>query len=85
MFVMNCRIVRDEVLRYAPGLTKKERKRRRGPHAPNSGGEGSAPREGAGSDSEEFHPVRCSECNTEVAVIDKEEVFHFFNVLASAS
>ena len=31
-----------------------------------------------------YHPVRCSECNTEVAVFDKDEVFHFFNVLPSA-
>lgn len=85
MFVMNCCIVRDEVLRYAPGLTKKERKRRRGPRASNGSGEESAQRAADGSASEEFHPVRCSECNTEVAVIDKDEVFHFFNVLASAS
>ncbi|CAD5121609.1 DgyrCDS10105 [Dimorphilus gyrociliatus] len=32
---------------------------------------------------ETYHPVRCSECNTEVGVYDKEEIYHFFNVLAS--
>lgn len=32
---------------------------------------------------EMYHPVRCSECNTEVGVYDKDEIYHFFNVLAS--
>uniref|UniRef100_A0A2R5LH35 Putative e2f-associated phosphoprotein n=1 Tax=Ornithodoros turicata TaxID=34597 RepID=A0A2R5LH35_9ACAR len=32
-----------------------------------------------------FKPVRCSQCNTEVAVYDKDEVYHFFNVIASFS
>ncbi|XP_033735220.1 E2F-associated phosphoprotein-like isoform X2 [Pecten maximus] len=30
-----------------------------------------------------FHPVRCTECNTVVAVYDQDDVYHFFNVLAS--
>lgn len=34
---------------------------------------------------EVYHPVLCTECSTEVAVMDKDEVFHFFNVLASHS
>ncbi|XP_054714569.1 E2F-associated phosphoprotein-like [Uloborus diversus] len=32
---------------------------------------------------ENYNPVVCSICNTEVAVYDSEEVYHFFNVLAS--
>lgn len=32
-----------------------------------------------------YHPVTCSNCNTRVAVYDSEEVFHFFNVIASYS
>uniref|UniRef100_A0A2K5CIG2 E2F-associated phosphoprotein n=1 Tax=Aotus nancymaae TaxID=37293 RepID=A0A2K5CIG2_AOTNA len=32
-----------------------------------------------------YDPVMCTECSTEVAVYDKDEVFHFFNVLASHS
>ncbi len=31
-----------------------------------------------------YHPVRCKDCNTEIAVVDSDEVFHFFNVLPSA-
>ncbi|XP_068232918.1 E2F-associated phosphoprotein-like [Palaemon carinicauda] len=34
-------------------------------------------------DDEIFHPVFCNICNTKVAVYDKDEVYHFFNVLSS--
>ncbi|KAF2353620.1 E2F-associated phosphoprotein [Trinorchestia longiramus] len=30
-----------------------------------------------------FHPVLCRHCNTKVAVFDKDEVYHFFNVITS--
>lgn len=30
-----------------------------------------------------FYPVICCVCKTEVAVYDSEEVYHFFNTLAS--
>ena len=32
---------------------------------------------------EEFHPVQCDQCKTEVGMYDKDEVYHFFNVVAS--
>jgi hypothetical protein len=32
---------------------------------------------------EVFHAVKCTECNTEVGVMDKDDVVHFYNVLAS--
>ena len=38
---------------------------------------------GAGEETEVYHPVRCEVCNTEVAVYDKDEVYHFHNVIAS--
>ena len=44
----------------------------------------SAPSTSERTDREEvFHPVKCSVCNTEVGVYDEDEVYHFFNVLAS--
>lgn len=77
MFVLNCLIVRDEVLTYKPKPSKRsQRKRKRGKA------------EETEEDPEElgtYHPVRCRECNTEVAVYDQDEVFHFFNVIAGAS
>lgn len=30
-----------------------------------------------------YHPVRCSVCNTHVAMLDSDEVYHFFNVVTS--
>jgi len=34
---------------------------------------------------EAYHPVRCSVCNTEVGVYDRDEVYHFFNILSGYS
>ena len=86
MFVMNCRIHRDEVLKYAPKLNKKERRRKKGRRKREGGGGSGGGEPGAGGEEEEdYHPVYCAECNTQVAVYDRDEVFHFFNVLASAS
>lgn len=85
MFVMNCTVKNDEVLRYKsqPEQKQRSRKRRRGQttEAPPDDASGPAP---AGMDADEvYHPVQCSECTTEVAVLDKDEVYHFFNILAS--
>ncbi|XP_068608293.1 E2F-associated phosphoprotein [Brachionichthys hirsutus] len=85
MFVMNCTVERDEVLRYKTQEERKQRnrKRRRGQKTETPLDE--APRTApAGMDADEvYRPVRCSECSTEVAVFDKDEVYHFFNILAS--
>ena len=32
---------------------------------------------------EDFHPVHCAECDTVVAMQDLDEVYHFFNIIAS--
>ncbi|XP_052041820.1 E2F-associated phosphoprotein isoform X1 [Apodemus sylvaticus] len=78
MFVMNCSINREEVLRYK---NPENRKKRRNAKKMKSNPEDPAEREVE----EIYHPVMCTECSTEVAVYDKDEVFHFFNVLASHS
>jgi len=33
----------------------------------------------------DYHPVVCDNCKTEVAMYDQDEVYHFFNVVASHS
>lgn len=76
MFVLNCRVMKDEHLTYVPKPGKKSRKRQRGAEQLNSSTD---------SEANKYHPVRCSNCNTEVAVVDTDEVFHFFNVLPSAA
>ena len=74
MFVLNCKIIKDELLKYKPKPNKKSRRRTQ---RDLKKGDNEIPEEG-------YNPVHCSVCNTEVAVYDKDEIFHFFNVLASA-
>uniref|UniRef100_A0A6B2F8A2 E2F-associated phosphoprotein n=1 Tax=Bothriechis nubestris TaxID=1766655 RepID=A0A6B2F8A2_9SAUR len=79
MFVMNCTVVKEEILKYKHPLKKKTK---RGGHKKIKPSSEST----TGSESQEeeiYHPVKCTECSTEVAALDKDEVFHFFNVLAS--
>lgn len=83
MFVLNCQVMKDEVLKYIPKPSKKSRKRSKGA-ADKLSETGQCE---ASSDSQEvdgYNPVRCAQCNTEIAVVDTDEVFHFFNVLPSA-
>jgi len=74
MFVMNCVIDKSETLRVPLKEEKKTRKNRNRqpdnsePHNPKN---------------DLFNPVKCKICTTQVAVYDSEEVYHFFNVLAS--
>ncbi|GFS80264.1 e2F-associated phosphoprotein [Nephila pilipes] len=68
MFVSNCIVIDTETLTY-PNKKKKLKSK--------SGDTASC------CEKEIFNPVRCSVCNTEVAVYDAEEIYHFFNVLAS--
>ncbi|XP_049918164.1 E2F-associated phosphoprotein [Epinephelus moara] len=85
MFVMNCAVKRDEVLRYKTQteLKQRRRKRRRGQRTDTPLDKTPDPTP-AGMDADEiYHPVQCTECSTEVAVFDKDEVYHFFNILAS--
>ncbi|XP_040825304.1 E2F-associated phosphoprotein isoform X2 [Ochotona curzoniae] len=81
MFVMNCSVNKEEVLRYkAPENRKKWRGRKK-----MRSNQEDAVQQVETDVEETYHPVLCSECSTEVAVFDKDEVFHFFNVLASHS
>lgn len=78
MFVMNCTVKSDEVLRYQTKPDRKQRSRKR--RKPEEAAEPTP----AGMEADEaYHPVCCAECSTEVAVLDKDEVYHFFNVLSS--
>lgn len=91
MFVMNCSVNMDEVLRYKAANKKKQhRKKSRLDHTATSAEAKPVTEAGltdarlGGMDEEEvYHPVNCTECSTEVAVYDKDEVYHFFNILAS--
>nr|XP_037272248.1 E2F-associated phosphoprotein-like [Rhipicephalus microplus] len=70
MFVKNCVVNKKETLRCLPSRSSVRRR-----NLP----------EGANDPRDIFNPVRCEVCRTEVAVYDSEEVYHFFNVIASFS
>ncbi|KAF8389558.1 hypothetical protein HHK36_024074 [Tetracentron sinense] len=74
IFVVNCKVKSEKVLRQR---NQKPRKGKRG----RDSGESEAGPEGG----ETFRPVCCSVCSTEVGIIDEDEVYHFFNVLPSES
>ncbi|NWX81573.1 EAPP protein, partial [Nothoprocta ornata] len=77
MFVMNCSVNKEEILKYRKKLNKRNKKMKHNKEA--------ASMQTNQEEEEIYHPVMCTECATEVAVMDKDEVFHFFNVLASHS
>ncbi|KAM4663128.1 E2F-associated phosphoprotein [Discoglossus pictus] len=80
MFVMNCSINKEEVLRFPDqplGQQKRRDRKKRKPPVRDTAAETQS------TEAEVYHPVKCNECSTEVAVYDKDEVYHFFNVLAS--
>ncbi len=87
MFVLNCTIIRSEHLKYP--VPKKARwwKGNRGKRRHDEVGEGSSMGETRETQNSQelYNPVKCSVCNTEVAVFDEDEVFHFFNVLTSTA
>ncbi|XP_076100514.1 E2F-associated phosphoprotein-like [Mytilus galloprovincialis] len=70
MFVKNCRVDTSELLKQ-PLQKKKRKKKQKTLDTTNNETE------------DNFHPVKCTECSTVVGVFDNDEVYHFFNVLAS--
>ena len=72
MFVFNCLVETGETLTYK---IKEKKRRRRGRDKKKDEEE-----EGEG---ELYNPVKCAVCQTKVGVYDKEEIYHFFNVLAT--
>ncbi|KFO78188.1 E2F-associated phosphoprotein, partial [Cuculus canorus] len=79
MFVMNCIVNKEEILKYRKKLKRRSKKMK------YSKATSSVQSNEEEEEMEVYHPVLCTECSTEVAVMDKDEVFHFFNVLASHS
>ena len=77
MFVMHCTVDRGEILRYEKKHKGKKRKTQ------NCPGKLVPADDNNDMDTELFNPVKCTECGTVIAVYDSDEVYHFFNVLAS--
>lgn len=79
MFVMNCEVDPSETLQCPEMAPKKKKKKKKGaPPVAESPEQLPDP-----EPTDMFHPVKCVECRTVVGVIDHDEVYHFFNILAS--
>ncbi|CAD7687226.1 unnamed protein product [Nyctereutes procyonoides] len=81
MFVMNCSVNKEKVLRYK---IPENRKKRWGHKKMRYNHEDAALQIEAQVE-EMYHPVICTKCSTGVAVFYKDEVFHFLNLLPSHS
>ncbi|XP_046355842.2 E2F-associated phosphoprotein-like [Haliotis rufescens] len=74
MFVTSCVVDSNELLKFPEQKGRRKRKKKQ---------DKSTPCETNSSEEDKYNPVKCEECNTVVAMFDKEEVYHFFNVLVS--
>lgn len=94
MFVLNCRIDYAKKLLHRDKEQKRQpfkRSKKQRKNAEESKlGEGMSTTENVEEDKQQltsesdlYHPVHCSSCNTQVALYDINEVYHFFSVLAS--
>ena len=92
MFVFNCKVKKDEVLKYPkdtfePETTSKKKNRRS--KKKNAKQEEVDKIEPANEIEKEieydyFNPVVCEVCGVEIGVYEeKDELYHFFNILAS--
>lgn len=75
MFTFNCKVDVNEVMKIPLRMQKNLSKK-----SPEFVDESVVE---SGSSNDTYHPVRCAECNTHVAMLDSDEVYHFFNVITS--
>lgn len=85
MFVFNCEVDFAEKLAFADKQPRK--KRRKAPHARNAAAaqQSTSAADTPAAATETYYNVTCAVCKTQVAVYDEDEVYHFYNVLASYS
>ncbi|XBH79109.1 hypothetical protein VPH35_105156 [Triticum aestivum] len=74
MFVCNCKVKTDQILREGKGKRKNRKVTAVDSATPEVANKGPV-----------YHPVCCEICSTEVGVFDEDEVYHFFNVIPSNS
>ncbi|KAF9952795.1 hypothetical protein BGZ70_000479 [Mortierella alpina] len=82
MFVEHCRVIENERLRF-PKETKKTTKSKDTTSEAATSSQEFKPSEDDEADAV-YHPVVCEICNTKVALIDQDEVYHFFNVIPTS-
>jgi hypothetical protein len=75
MLVMNCCVDESKLLASSSGENNQQKAKNKGTRTRGQGIAGQA--------IEQFHPVTCEVCGTEVGVRDADEVYHFFHVFPS--
>ena len=84
MFVINCKVVENQRLRRPAESTWQKKKYCKKPRNRYNRNDNSLPEDASEKLTDEvFKPVCCSVCDTEVAVLDENEIYHFFNVMPS--
>ncbi|KAF9159284.1 hypothetical protein DFQ26_006736 [Actinomortierella ambigua] len=93
MFVENCRTIQNEALKFpkAPSTKAQQKKAMHPAKAPTADtttdptpdAPDTVPQFHPDSPDVFYHPVVCESCNTKVAVVDSDEIYHFFHVIAS--
>ncbi|CAO3609440.1 unnamed protein product [Cunninghamella echinulata] len=68
MFVTNCKVNKTERYKYSPSKPKKAKK---------------IMTEHGDDQDEYYYIVKCDTCDTHIAMMDEDEVYHFFNVIAN--
>lgn len=76
MFVMNCTVDHSQQLKYPKQNQHQKKGKKKQKTEEQQQPQGVDP-------NDLFNPVKCDRCSTQVAVYDRDEVYHFFNVLAS--
>lgn len=79
MFVFNCNIDFSERLQFKVKKTKSKK----ADSNEVSSQKASSFRCQGSSATDSYYNVKCAVCKTQIAVYDENEVYHFFNVLAS--
>ncbi|KAI9263358.1 E2F-associated phosphoprotein-domain-containing protein [Phascolomyces articulosus] len=78
MFVTHCKVIKTERYRYKD----KRKKQPLSSHQPSSSMVGADETNDQEGD-EGYYIVKCSTCDTHVAMMDEDEVYHFFNTIAT--
>ncbi|KAL0096241.1 E2F-associated phosphoprotein-domain-containing protein [Phycomyces blakesleeanus] len=81
MFVENCKVVKTERYRTKPVDKKRQKKGKNSKDISSSSA--AADDDGDDGDDSSFFVVRCETCDTHVAMMDNDEVYHFFNAISN--
>jgi hypothetical protein len=80
MFVTNCTVKTEETMVVSSAPAARSRGKRR---QPGDRAAAAAAQEQATGSGDACHPVLCGVCGEKLGMVDGDEVFHFFHVLAS--